>query len=56
MVGGARVRGFFSYAHRDNKWDALEKFKIDICDEYAVLTGDELELFFDKNSISWGDN
>lgn len=56
MVGGARVRGFFSYAHRDNKWDALEKLKIDICDEYAVLTGDELELFFDKNSISWGDN
>lgn len=56
MVGGARVRGFFSYAHRDSKWDALEKLKIDIFDEYAVLTGDELELFFDKNSISWGDN
>ncbi len=46
---------FLSYAHKDDTFDFLANLRNDLCDEYRVVTGDELEIFFDRESIEWGD-
>jgi TIR domain len=53
MAGAA----FWSYAHDD---DALDDGRIldlarRLAAEYALLTGEELQLFVDRTSIEWGD-
>lgn len=47
-------KGFFSYAHADNKDGRLTALCDDLCDEYAMLTGETLDLFFDREKIDWG--
>lgn len=49
------VRGFFSYSHLDDSHGNLTRLKNDICTEYQMITGTELDLFFDRESIDWGD-
>ena len=53
-MGFPKTTGFFSYAHNDNTFDFLTNLCADLCAEYRVVTGDELELFFDRDSIGWG--
>lgn len=53
-MGFSKTTGFFSYAHNDDTFDFLKNLRSDLCDEYRVVTGDELELFFDRKSIGWG--
>src|SRR5215469_15861861 len=48
--------GFWSYAHEDNRLDdgaVLELARL-ITEEYNLLSGEPLELFIDRDSISWG--
>lgn len=51
----AMITGFFSYSHVDDVHDHLTNLREDIRREFKVQTGDELELFFDRDSIGWGD-
>ncbi|MFD0544340.1 toll/interleukin-1 receptor domain-containing protein [Streptomyces mexicanus] len=49
--------GFWSYTRRD---DEIEQGKIKrlvdlISNEFEIMTGRELHIFFDKEDISWGE-
>ena len=48
-------KGFFSYAHGDDVRNSLTELKQDLITEYHQVTGEELQIFFDKDGISWGD-
>lgn len=54
-MGLTTVSGFFSYAHGDDAYGRLRMLKDDLVTEYKQLTGDELELFFDRDGLQWGD-
>ncbi len=51
------VAGFWSYAHDDDKLDngAILKLAHLIAEEFALLSGEPLNLFIDQDSIAWGD-
>ncbi|MEB0285498.1 toll/interleukin-1 receptor domain-containing protein [Cryobacterium sp. 10S3] len=48
---------FWSYTHEDNDRSRNRVLKLaeSLKDEFALSTGDELELFVDKDSLGWGD-
>lgn len=48
------LEGFFSYAHRDDINDQLSNLRDDLCEEYSLLTTDDLNLFIDRDGIEWG--
>ncbi|NQX27688.1 TIR domain-containing protein [Microbacteriaceae bacterium VKM Ac-2854] len=56
-MDGATYDAFWSYTHEDN--DRQGGRVLDLAkalrDEFAVSTGDELELFVDRTALSWGD-
>ncbi|CAL9289507.1 toll/interleukin-1 receptor domain-containing protein [Streptomyces sp. SudanB66_2053] len=49
---------FVSYAHSDNDLfgDAVKSLVDDLKGFYSIKTGNELVVFFDRESIGWGDN
>lgn len=51
-------RLFVSYAHADNKLfdDAVKSFAEDLKGFYVAKTGNDLTVFFDRESIGWGDD
>ncbi|WP_405571349.1 TIR domain-containing protein [Streptomyces sp. NBC_01167] len=51
-------RLFVSYAHADNKLfdDAVKSFTDDLKGFYVAKTGNDLSVFFDRESIGWGDD
>ena len=51
------VAGFWSYSHDDNEHDgqAILRLAARIEAEFALVTGETLTLFIDRNDISWGD-
>lgn len=51
----SKVTAFFSYAHKDDTFGFLTDLRNDLCAEYNVLTGDELDLFFDRTDLTWGE-
>lgn len=51
------VAGFWSYAREDNELDSgaiLELARL-IMEEYNLLSGEELQLFIDRDNIAWGE-
>ncbi|MFT7710950.1 toll/interleukin-1 receptor domain-containing protein [Clavibacter tessellarius] len=48
---------FFSYAHEDDDADKgrIRRIATALQLEYKLLTGQELEVFFDRTSLRWGD-
>ncbi|MEV7758737.1 toll/interleukin-1 receptor domain-containing protein [Microbacterium sp. NPDC089180] len=48
---------FWSYAHADNQAERGRVLALanHIRDEYALITGDDLDVFVDRKAISWGD-
>jgi hypothetical protein len=48
---------FWSYSHEDNdrQRGRIQALANSLIDEFAVVTGDELELFIDRESLRWGD-
>jgi hypothetical protein len=50
------VIGFWSYVHRDDEADGgrITRLVSLICLEYALITGEEIEFFFDRTDIRWG--
>lgn len=51
-------KAFFSYARKDDErtYGAISRLKDAIANQYAYITGDELDLFHDKDSIDMGDD
>ena len=51
------VAGFWSYAREDDKLDdgTILKLARLIVEEFALLSGEPLDLFIDRDSIDWGD-
>jgi hypothetical protein len=51
------IAGFWSYARDDDERDGhgLLRLAARIQDEFALVTGETLTLFVDRNEISWGD-
>lgn len=49
--------GFWSYAHQDDDAErgGVLALARSLAQEYALLTGDEFDLFVDRSSIEWGD-
>jgi hypothetical protein len=54
-IGG--VAGFWSYSHQDDERDnhGVTRLASRISDEFALVTGETLTLFVDRNDIRWGD-
>lgn len=50
------VSAFFSYSHMDDANEFLSKLRRDLCEEFRIISGSELNLFFDRDSIEWGSN
>lgn len=50
------VSAFFSYAHMDDANEFLSKLRRDLCEEFQIISGSKLNLFFDRDSIEWGSN
>lgn len=50
------ITGFFSYAHADDAFGFLSHLKEDLCTEFNIISGSTLDLFIDRDSISWGEN
>lgn len=50
------VSAFFSYAHMDDANEFPSKLRKDLCEEFQIISGSELNLFFDRDSIEWGSN
>ena len=49
--------GFWSYVHRDNEQggERILRLADRLRDEFSLLTGQDLELFVDRDSLIWGD-
>lgn len=54
-MGLTEISGFFSYAHEDDVCGRLHMLRDDLIAEYKQLTGNDLELFLDRDDIKWGD-
>jgi hypothetical protein len=50
--------GFWSYVRKDDigMHGAIQRLAKNVIEEYGVLTGQELNLFFDSASLRWGDD
>ncbi|MEU1053046.1 TIR domain-containing protein [Streptomyces sp. NPDC005876] len=57
-TSGQANRIFVSYAHLDDELlnQAVEHFTSDLGSFYAATTGGQLEIFFDRDSIGWGND
>lgn len=49
--------GFWSYAHADDKRTKGKVLRLanEIGDAFSLLTGEEVDIFVDRNSLDWGD-
>ena len=50
--------GFWSYVHADDQADGerVSRLARDVVDQFQMLTGENISLFLDKDSLSWGDD
>lgn len=58
--GGTPVafgKGFWSYVHADEEAEGgrIARLARDVRDQFQVLTSEPLELFLDRDPLSWGD-
>jgi hypothetical protein len=51
------IAGFWSYAHRDNDRDGGRVLRLAhvLQDEFALLTGSQLDVFMNRDSLKWRD-
>ena len=54
----AELKGFWSYVHADDKAEngRVSYLAQDVQAQFEMLTGDEIDLFLDKDNIDWGDD
>ncbi|SDT22350.1 TIR domain-containing protein [Microterricola viridarii] len=53
----SKMVGFWSYAHADNERDRgrITELAQLVSDEFALITGREIEIFVDREGLEWGD-
>lgn len=53
----AELAGFWSYVHADDDADGgrVSRLARDVVAQYEMLTGEKIELFLDRDNISWGE-
>lgn len=51
------LKGFWSYVHADDDADGgrVTRLAHDVAAQYEMLTGEKIELFLDRDDISWGE-
>ncbi|MEU9084535.1 toll/interleukin-1 receptor domain-containing protein [Streptomyces sp. NPDC048357] len=56
-MNGNEPVGFWSYTHRDNQLDSgrIQRLSEYIANAFEIISGEPLEIFFDNDSIEWGD-
>jgi TIR domain len=54
----AATGGFWSYVHADDLTEQgrIKQLADDVAQQYALITGEAIEIFLDRNALSWGDN
>jgi hypothetical protein len=52
------IKGFWSYVHLDDQaeHERITRLAKDVKEQFQMLTGEEISLFLDKDSIEWGEN
>jgi hypothetical protein len=52
------AKGFWSYVHKDDSSDGgrIVRLAHDIVDQFEMITGEHIELFLDRDTITWGSN
>jgi TIR domain len=57
LPGQRGAVGFWSYVHVDDDAEGGRILRLAerLCNEYSVLTGDDLHIFVDREDLSWGD-
>jgi TIR domain len=50
--------GFWSYVHADDTAEGgrIRQLANDLCEQYALLTGEVIDIFVDQDALAWGDN
>lgn len=53
-----KTTGFFSYVHADDEAERgrIAQLARDIAERVEMLTGETIELFFDRDDLEWGDD
>ncbi len=53
----AEIKGFWSYVHADDDADGGRVVRLahDVAAQYEMLTGEKIDLFLDRDDISWGE-
>jgi TIR domain len=51
------LKGFWSYVHADDDADGgrVTPLARDVAAQYEMLTGENIDLFLDRDDISWGE-
>ena len=54
----AQLKGFWSYVHADDAADdgRIVRLAKDVAAEFEMLTDEKIDLFLDKDAISWGED
>lgn len=54
----ARLQGFWSYVHADDQAEGerISRLARDVAGQFEMLTGEPLDLFLDRDAISWGED
>lgn len=52
------LKGFWSYVRDDDEADGgrITQLARDVASQFEMITGERVELFIDRDAISWGDN
>ena len=54
----SNFKGFWSYVHADDQAESerITRLARDVKEQFQMLTGEEISLFLDKDSLEWGEN
>jgi hypothetical protein len=54
----AELKGFWSYVHADDDADGgrVARLAQDVAAQFEMLTGEKIDLFLDRDDISWGED
>lgn len=54
----AELRGFWSYVHADDEADSgrVARLAKDVAAQFEMLTGENIDLFLDRDDIAWGED
>ena len=54
----SNLQGFWSYVHDDDEAEGglIEILAHDVAKQFGLMTGENIDLFFDKDVIEWGDH